>query len=69
MCSLDVCIVHCVARHLCVWIVDHVVHAIILYLERVELACWSGHSVCAYVHVHVCVYALACACLHICVRF
>ena len=32
-----------IARHLCAWIVDHVAHAIILYLERVcvELACWS----------------------------
>ena len=36
MCSFDVCVVHtvCIARHLCVWIVDHVAHAIILYLER-----------------------------------
>ena len=29
-----VCITVCIARHLCVWIVDHVAHAIILYLER-----------------------------------
>ena len=36
-----VCSTVCIARHLCVWIVDHVAHAIILYLERVEFACWS----------------------------
>ena len=29
-----VCSTVCIARHLCVWIVDHVAHAIILYLER-----------------------------------
>ena len=28
-----VCSTVCIARHLCVWIVDHVAHAIILYLE------------------------------------
>ena len=28
------CSTVCIARHLCVWIVDHVAHAIALYLER-----------------------------------
>ena len=31
---LCVCSTVCIVRHLCVWIVDHVAHAIILYLER-----------------------------------
>ena len=29
-----VCSTVCIARHLCVWIVDHIAHAIILYLEH-----------------------------------
>ena len=29
----------CIARHLCVWIVDHVAHAIALYLERMCRVC------------------------------
>ena len=34
-----VCSTVCIARH---WIVDHVAHAIILYLERMcRVACWS----------------------------
>ena len=35
VCS-TVCII---ARHLCAWIVDHVEHAIILYLERMCRVC------------------------------
>ena len=34
-----VCSTVCIARHLCVWIVDHVAHAIILYLERMCRVC------------------------------
>ena len=35
MCVLFRCVYStvCIARHLCVWIVDHVAHAIALYLE------------------------------------
>ena len=34
-----VCSTVCIARHLCVWIVDPIAHAIILYLERMCRVC------------------------------
>ena len=34
-----VCSTVCIAGHLCVWIVDHVAHAIILYFERMCRVC------------------------------
>ena len=50
-----VCSTVCIAWHLCVWKVDHVAHAIILYLER---ECVLFRCVCSTVCIarHLCVW-------------